>query len=63
MTIVQDERFKAFAHGLLFGCALPIFGYNVSNRRRRNVIIYSAFLLFEVWNFYQHCVACNEETQ
>lgn len=57
MTVEQDEKFKALAHGLLLGCAIPIVGYNVAAGKtvnRRNLVIYGLFIGFEVWNVVKH---------
>lgn len=63
MTIQQDEKFKAAAHALLLGCSLPIVAYNVAageKRNRRNVVVYTAFLLFELYNIAEHLIQARE---
>lgn len=57
MTVEQDEKFKAAAHTLLLGCALPIFAYNIGAGKRRNWInasIYTAFLAWECYHIINH---------
>ena len=57
MTVEQDEKFKAAAHALLLGCALPIFAYNIGAGKRRNLLnaaIYTAFLSWEVYHIVNH---------
>ena len=54
MTIAQDEKLKAFCHGLLTGCLLPIFAYNVGAKKWRNVAIYGGMLAYEAAMIYDH---------
>lgn len=57
MTVEQDEKFKAAAHALLLGCALPIFAYNIGAGKRcnrLNAIIYTGFLAWECWHIAGH---------
>lgn len=57
MTVEQDEKFKAAAHGLFLGCAMPIVAYNVARRQTRNkfnVAVYLGFLAFEVFQIVNH---------
>lgn len=64
IPVFHNEHFKAAAHGLLFGCALPIVAYNVAAGKRRNIwniVVYSAFLGFELWNIIEHVRTANRE--
>lgn len=64
MTIEQDERFKAAAHGLLLGCVLPIMGYNIAAGKKRNLVntvVYGAFIAFEIWHIVGHMRAYQDE--
>jgi hypothetical protein len=57
VTIQQDEKFKAAAHALLLGCALPIVAYNIGAGKRRNLFnatIYGAFLAWECYHIINH---------
>lgn len=64
MTISEDEKLKAVAHGILLGCALPVVAYNVAAGRRHNyinVFVYAAFVAFEVYNIYEHVQTAKEQ--
>jgi hypothetical protein len=64
MTVEQDEKFKAAAHALLLGCALPIFAYNLGAGKRRNKVnatIYTAFLAWECFHIVSHLTSTNKE--
>lgn len=50
----SDEPFKAAAHGILLGCAIPVIAYNVKERHWGNLFVYAAFLAFEVHNILLH---------
>ena len=73
MTIQEDEKFKALAHGLVLGCAIPIIAYNVPlalQKKKRNIInlvAYAAFLGFELYSIFGHVEECRkpcaDETQ
>lgn len=54
MTVSDDERFKAAAHGLLLGATLPVWAYNVKAGNRQNIVVYTVFVAFEVWQILGH---------
>lgn len=53
-SVAEDETLKAACHGLLLGCALPVFAYNVSRRNWRNVALYGALIAVEGLKTIQH---------
>lgn len=54
MTLHDDEVFKAVAHGLVLGCAVPVIAYNVKERHWFNLFMYAAFIIFELHNIFEH---------
>ena len=57
--IASDERFKGGIHGLLLGCTLPVFMYNVLRRNRLNTLIYLGLILWEAHQVLGHLDAAN----
>lgn len=54
MTIAEDEILKAACHGIVIGCLLPVLAYNLSAKKLRNIVIYSALVGYEVFNVIEH---------
>lgn len=54
MTIKEDEILKAACHGLFIGCLLPVLAYNVSAKRKSNVLLYGLLFGYEVFQVAHH---------
>jgi len=54
MLVRENESLKGIAHGLLLGVTLPVLAYNIDQKNWRNVLTYSAFVLFEVFQITGH---------
>jgi len=52
--IVDDELLKGVCHGLLLGCLLPIVAYNVMAGKKRNILVYTGLIAFEVGQIIGH---------
>ena len=59
--IADDERFKGGIHGLLLGCVLPVFVFNVVRRNAFNTLAYGALIGFEMWHIAGHLRAAKEQ--
>ena len=57
MLVRDNESLKGVAHGLLLGVTLPVLAYNLDRKNWRNVLIYSVFGLFEVYQIGRHVSA------
>ena len=66
MTIQEDEKFKALAHGLVLGCAIPIIVYQIPlavQKQKRNIFnlaFYGVFVAFELYNIFGHVDECRK---
>jgi len=54
MTTQEQELFKAWAHGLMIGCMVPIVAYNVMIRKWRNLFIYGLAVTAEIYFISEH---------
>ena len=50
----RDSPFKAAAHGLLLGCLIPIFAWNIYRKRTLGIILYTIFAAFECYHIVNH---------
>ena len=54
MHVRDNEPLKAVAHGLLLGVTLPVLAYNIDQKNWQNVLVYAAFICFEVLQITSH---------
>lgn len=62
MTVAEDEMMKSAAHGILLGCTLPVFLFNLKAGNWFNTLVYGAVICFEGVTIKKHVQAAQSSS-